>query len=46
MDNKIEVEKRIREFLRTDFGYIYKETNIGKHKIHLSFKMDSRTYEL
>ena len=46
MDNRIEAKKRIKELLRTDLGYIYKETNIGMHKIHLTFKMDSRTYEL
>lgn len=46
MDNRIEAKKRIKELLRTDLGYIYKETNVGRHKIHLTFKMDSRTHEL
>lgn len=45
MDN-IKAEKIIRELLRTQFRYIYKETNIGPHRMHLTFKMDSRIYEL
>ena len=46
MDNRIEAKKRIKELLHTDLGYIFRETNVGRHRIHLTFKMDSRTHEL
>lgn len=46
MSTKTDAEKRIRAYLVTDFKYIYKETNVGRHKIHLTFKMDSSTYDL
>ena len=46
MDNRIEAKKHIKELLHTDLGYIFKETNVGRHRIHLTFKMDSRTHEL
>ena len=46
MDNSFAAKKIIKNYLRTDFGYIYKEVDVGKNKMHLLFQMDSRTHGL
>ncbi len=43
---RIKAKQTIEHFIKKDFKYLYRKQEMGKHAIHLSFTMDSKTHTL
>lgn len=44
--NKIKAKKKVGDMLHNQFKYLFVENVIDLHTIHLTFQMDSKSYNL